>query len=84
MIKMHNLWLATAVASTLALSACGGGDGGSAEAGPDTTVPASAGASVAAFMAFIQGLDPNDESSEPLTISDSLVLPVDDAGDGSA
>ena len=85
MIKMHNLWLATAVASTLALSACGGGGGGgSSEAVPDTTVPASAGASVAAFMAFIQGLDPNDESSEPLTISDSFVPPVDDAGDGSA
>ena len=84
MIKMHNLWLATAVASTLALSACGGGDGGSAEAVPDTTVPASAGASVAAFMAFIQGLDPNDESSEPLTIGDSFVPPLDDEGDGSA
>jgi len=84
MIKMHNFWLAAAVASTLALSACGGGDGGSAEAVPDTTVPASAGASVAAFMAFIQGLDPNDETSEPLTISDSFVPPVDDAGDGSA
>ena len=86
MIKMHNFWLAAAVASTLALSACGGGggDGGSAEAVPDTTVPASAGASVAAFMAFIQGLDPNDESSEPLTIGDSFVPPLDDEGDGSA
>ena len=85
MIKLQNVWLAAAVAATLGLSACGGdgGGGGNGQAGGDTTVPASAGASVASFMSFIQGLNPNDETSEPLTISDSFAVPDDEMDDGS-
>lgn len=86
MIKIHKLWLAAAFATTLTLSACGGGDGGGAAAVavPDPTVPASAGISVAAFMSFIQGLSADDETSEPLTISDGFAPPEDDLGDGAA
>lgn len=84
MIKMHNLWLTAAVATTLTLSACGGGGDDTAAAVPDTTVPASAGASGAAFMSFIQGLNPADETSEPLTIGDNFAVPDDETNDASA
>lgn len=84
MIKLQNVWLAAAVAATLGLSACGGGDGeGGNASGPDTTVPANAGSSVASFMSFLQGLNPNDETSEPLTISDGFAVPEDEMDDGS-
>ena len=87
MIKLQNVWLAAAVAATLGLSACGGdgggGGGGNGQAGGDTAVPASAGASVASFMSFLQGLDTNDETSEPLTLSDGFAVPDDEMDDGS-
>lgn len=80
MIKMHNLLLAASVAATLSLSACGGGDGGGGSS-EDGSVPATAGSSAGAFKSFINGLNPNDETSEPLTISDSFAAPVDDVSD---
>jgi len=80
MTKMHNLLLAASVAATLILSACGGGDGGGGN-GDDGNVPPSAGSSAASFMSFINGLNPNDETSEPLTISGSFAAPVDDVSD---
>ena len=32
-------------------------------------------------MAYLIGMDPNDEKSEPLLIKDSLVVPADQVGD---
>lgn len=67
-----------AVATALALTACGGGGDDPVVAVPATSVPDSVAASAASFVAFIMGLDPNDETSEPLTISDAFAVPDDE------
>ena len=81
------LWLVGGLtAALLGLAGCSGSsddvnaNGGGGTSGPGT-VPDSAGSTVAAFMAYMIGLDPNDEKSEPLLIKDSLVVPADDASD---
>jgi hypothetical protein len=48
---------------------------------PAVTVPDSAGTSVASFIAYLMGLDANDEKSEPLLIKDSFAVPADEAAD---
>ena len=83
------LWLASGLmAALLGLAGCSSNsDGDNANAGPPggaasaTTVPDSAGTSVASFMAYLMGLDPNDEKSEPLLIKDSFAVPPDEAND---
>ena len=82
MIKFHNYCFAAVVAASMTMSACSGGGGGGAVV-DDTVVPSSAGTSAAAFMSFIQGLNPSDETSEPLTISDGFAVPDDDVNDAS-
>ena len=57
-----------------------GGGGPQGASGP-ATVPDTAGSTVAAFMAYMIGLDPNEEKSEPLLLKDSLAVPADDASD---
>lgn len=82
-------WLLSSLAAALVLVAgCSnnsddnaGGNPGLITAG---TVPDSAGASVASFMAFLMSLSSSDETSEPLLIKDSFAVPVDEAGDGQA
>ena len=72
---------AAVVSSVLALSACGGGGGGGGGGAPVAnvnTVPDSAGATTASFLAFIQALALNDETSEPLVFGSSLAAPVED------
>ena len=75
---------AAVVASVLALSACGGGGdgngggGGGGGGGNVNTVPDSAGATTASFIAFIQALALNDETSEPLVFGSSFAAPVED------
>lgn len=66
---------AAGLAAALAIGGCGGDS-----SPPRVTleVPDSAGASSAAFISYIQTLDPADESSEPLIIKDSFALPPDD------
>ena len=67
---------ALGLAAILGLGGCwGGGDDGPANT---TAVPDSAGASAAAFVGFLQGLSATDESSEPLTITDSFAVPPDE------
>ncbi len=76
-------------AALLGLSGCSGssadgnanGGGGPHGASGPATVPDSAGSTVAAFMAYMIGLDPNEEKSEPLLLKDSLAVPADDASD---
>ena len=41
-------------------------------------VPDSAGANSASFFSYLLALSGNDESSEPLILRDSLVLPADE------
>ena len=80
------LWLASSLAAALVgITGCSGSSGdGNANGGGGTqgaSVPDSAGSTVGAFMAYLIGMDPNDEKSEPLLIKDSLVVPADEAGD---
>ena len=73
----------------MGLSGCSGssadgnanGGGGPQGASGPATVPDTAGSTVAAFMAYMIGLDPNEEKSEPLLLKDSLAVPADDASD---
>jgi hypothetical protein len=76
-------WVAAALASALALGGCFGGDDDddAPVAGNGQPVPDSAGASTAAFVAFILALNPNDESSEPSAISDAFAVPPDEASE---
>ena len=81
------LWLAGGLAAVLvAVAGCSGDSnndnaGNQSAAGP-ATVPDSAGTTVASFMAYLIGLDPNDEKSEPLLIRDSLAVPADEVNEG--
>ena len=86
MKRMNKLLLAAGLASAFCLSGCGGDDNDtpvvvnpppSSGAG---SVPDSAGASVSAFLDFIQSLASSD-TAEPLTIGDTFVTPTDDTGD---
>ena len=85
-------WLAGSLAAALVgLAGCSGssddgnggpgGPGGTQGASGPASVPDSAGTTVAAFMAYMIGMDPNDEKSEPLLIKDSLVVPADEASE---
>ena len=79
------LWLAGGLAAALVtIAGCSdnNNDNGNPQgsAGP-ATVPDSAGTTVASFMAYLMGLDPNDEKSEPLLIKDSLAVPPDEGND---
>ena len=85
------LWLAGGLAAGLVgLAGCSGSSGdGNANVGGgpqgdsgQTTVPESAGSTVAAFMAYMIGMDPNDEKSEPLIMKDSFAVPPDEASEG--
>ncbi len=83
MKMQRNLSLAAAAAAaalTLALVGCGGG--GNDDPAPDASeVPDSSGASTAAFVAFILALGASNETSEPLTIRDTLAVPADDSAE---
>ena len=83
MKTISKICLATGLATALVIGGCSGdSDGGSAGAPPpDRNVPGSAGATVAAFIAYLMTLDPNDETSEPLTINDSFAVPADETSD---
>jgi len=75
------IWLTAALAATLIVSGCGSNDDGGNGAGSASSVPDSASASPAAFIAYLMTLSPNDESSEPLTLSDSAAVPNDEASE---
>lgn len=78
------------LAALVALGGCGGGGGGAtavsaapaADLEPSATaaVPDGAAGSVDAFMAYLKGLSPDDETSEPATM-DRFTPPADDAAD---
>ena len=69
--------LAAGLATAMALSACGGGGNDNAPVAA-TSVPDSASATSASFVAFILGLALGDETSEPLTFSAGFAVPPDD------
>ena len=76
---------ATAFAAAASLAGCFGGDDDDPVAPPPpTVVPDTAGASGAAFFAYLLTLGTADESSEPLGIGDSFAVPPDEASDPAA
>ena len=89
------LWLASSLAATLVgLAGCSGSNdsgngsasgasspGGTQGASEAASVPDSAGSTVAAFMAYMIGMDPNDEKSEPLLMKESFVVPADESSE---
>lgn len=80
------LWLAGGLAAALvSLTACSGGSdstvvGNQPQTGPGS-VPDSAGTSVSSFMAYLKGLSPTDETSEPLVIKDGFAVPAEESND---
>ena len=78
------LWLMGGlVAALLTVAGCSDNNNDSSNqgsAGP-ATVPDSAGSTVAGFIAYLKGLDTNDETSEPLLIKDSFAVPADESND---
>lgn len=80
----RKIWLAGALTAALTLGGCfGGGDDDVAAPPPGTgnDVPDSAGASVAAFIAYLMALSPNDETSEPGAINDAFAVPPDEVSE---
>lgn len=68
--------------ATLLVGGCGGDDGDDQAAttpAPSTSVPSSAGVSAGAFITYLMTLNPNDETSEPLTLGNGFAVPDDDA-----
>lgn len=79
-MKHHrHLLAATGLCAALALTGCWGGSDDDPPPEAATAVPDSAGVSSASFISFIQGLIANDETSEPLTISDTFAVPADES-----
>ena len=82
MNKISKIWLVAGLATTLILSGCSG-ENNDDEPGSvsSTSVPDSADDSPAAFMAYVMTLvnSSDDETSEPLTVSDSFQVPDDEA-----
>ena len=82
-MKIHRkLLTATGLAVVMALAGCWGDDDNDSGSLPASTeVPDSAGISTASFVTFLLGLSASDESSEPLTISDSFTVPADETSE---
>jgi hypothetical protein len=78
-------WLATGLtAALLGVAGCSDSSNDNNTQGGATTpatVPDSAGTTVASFIAYLIGLDANDEKSEPLLIKDGFAVPADEAND---
>lgn len=72
-----------ASALVLSLAGCWGDndDDPVAEAPPNAAVPASAGVSAAAFISFLMTLSASDESSEPLTLTDTFAVPPENSAE---
>ena len=80
------LLLAAGLMTTLMVSGCwDSDDDGPVAAAPATPtptfVPDGAGVNTAAFIAYLMTLDPNDETSEPLSLRDSFAAPDDEASE---
>ena len=86
MKRLNKFLLTTGLVVTFFMAGCGGDGDNTSEVGnppPSSgpgSVPSSAGASVPAFLDFIQSLASSD-TSEPLTIGDGFETPTDDTGE---
>lgn len=77
----RKVWLAAALGMALTLAGCFDSNDDTPVAGNGTDVPDSAGASVSAFISYLQALKADDETSEPATIKDSFEVPPDESND---
>jgi hypothetical protein len=78
MKSIRKTWPLAGLTVALSLAGCGGSSNDSSVASNGTSVPDSAGTSGAAFVSFMATMSVTDETSEPLTINDSLAVPPDD------
>ena len=82
MTTTRMLLAAGGAAVVLTLAGCWDDDDDTvAETPASTAVPDSAGVSAAAFVSYILTLGANDESSEPLTLSDTFAVPPEESAD---
>lgn len=91
MKTISKLWLAGGLAAVMVtVTGCSGDSNNNANGPPQgpaapsagaSAVPDSAGTTVASFIAYLLGLDRNDEQSEPLIIRDSFAIPPDEANE---
>jgi hypothetical protein len=82
MKNSRQLLAATGVIAALSLAGCW--DDSNNDPVPQaasTEVPDSAALSTASFVSYILSLSGSDESSEPLTIKDTLAVPADDSAE---
>ena len=75
--------LGVALAAAASLAGCFSDDEDEPPA-VSTSVPDAAGASGAAFVAFLLTLGSADESSEPLSIGDTFAVPADETSEPAA
>ncbi len=82
----QRLLLVAGLTAVLALGGCWDDDDDDVAAPPPpvtpvTAVPDSAGASAAAFLTYLLTLGGSDESTEPLTVSDTFAVPADESSE---
>ena len=81
-MKTSHKWLAVpGLVVALGLSGCWNSDDEPTPTPASTEVPDSAGTSAAAFISYLLSLGNSDESSEPLTIKDTLAVPADESAE---
>jgi hypothetical protein len=85
MTTSSKLWLASGlVAALVSVAGCSNNsdnnDNPQSNVGP-ATVPDSASTSGASFLAYLMGLDKNDEKSEPFLIKESFAVPPDESSE---
>lgn len=78
----RKLCAAIALGIALTLSACGGGGGGNDDdlRGDGVNVPADASRNSSNFVDYVGSLSATDETSPPLLLGDSFVVPDDETG----
>jgi hypothetical protein len=82
MTTHQKLLAAASLIAALGLAGCwGSNDDAPLPSTASSEVPDSAGASSAAFVSYILSLGASDESSEPLTVKDTLAVPADETAE---
>lgn len=78
----RNLYPAVALGIALSLNACGGGGNNDDDLrGDGVTVPSDASRNSSNFVGYVGSLSATDETSPPLLLNDSFVVPDDETGD---
>ena len=81
MKKTTRIFLTMGLITTLLVGGCGSSNHDATTPAPSTSVPSSAGVSAGAFITYLMTLNPNDETSEPLTLGDNFAVPDENAAE---